>query len=58
MSIATEPKEEKNVIYEVTLGAGDISETIDVNEALEVLREHLDAAARSGRGLRIVLYDL
>lgn len=62
MSTATESKKrvinEDDIIYEVPLDAGDLSEAVNVNETLEVIRGHLDAAARTGRGMEIVLLRL
>ena len=47
-------EKEDNLVYSVTLGAGEEDE--NTSEVLEVIRSHLDAAARTGKKLLIKLF--
>ena len=47
---------EKTPIYSVILGDTGASEDDDLEEILEVIRQHLDAAERSGKSLLLQLF--
>ena len=49
-------KEEKGLVYSVTLGAGE--EDDNTADVLEVIRSHLDAAAQTGRRLVVKLFSI
>lgn len=55
MATAITETEQQNgeLVYSVVLGAGE--EDDDAGEIMQVVREHLDAAARDGTKLRIEL---
>ncbi len=58
-AVATEKELEKSnalLIYDIILGLGE--EDACPSEAMEVIRAHLDAAARDGRKIRLLLFRI